>query len=141
MRIQPAFLPAVVVSFLVPFSASADDEQHSLGVETKEVYLQRAVPTNKAVRIAQLGIEPHGIVGRHCHSGDEIGIVTEGTVMLRVGDAEYEAKHQGEWFKVVPNTQMTVKNDTDKTARLYSVLVVEDDGEWLKHDPKNCMEK
>ena len=139
MRIQPAFLTAVVVSFMVPFLASADDEQHSPGV--KEVYIQRAVPPNTAVRIVPLRIEPHEMIGRHCHSGDEIGIVTEGTVMMQVGDAEYEEKHQGEWFKVDPNMEMTVKNDTEKTARLYSVLVVEDDGKWLKHDPKDCPKK
>ena len=37
MRIQPAFLLAVVVSLSVPLSASADDEHHSAGVKTTEV--------------------------------------------------------------------------------------------------------
>jgi len=121
--------------------ASADDEQHSHGVKTTEVYLARPVPPNKAVRIVQLDIEPHGMVGRHCHSGDEIGIVTQGTLMLRAGDAEYETKRQGESFKVAPRTLMTVKNETDKAAQLYSVLVVDNDGEWLKHDPNDCVKK
>ena len=141
MRIQSAFLLAVVVSLSVPLSASADDEHHSAGVKTTEVYPAQRVPPNKVVRIVQLDIEPHGIVGRHCHSGEEIGIVTQGTLMLQVEGGEYQAKQQGESFKVTPRTWMAVRNETDKPAQLYSVLVVDVDGEWLKHNSNECMKK
>jgi len=141
MGIQLACLFAIAVSVLMPSFASADDAPDTHGVAPMVIYPPQPVPPNSVVRIAKLHIEPHGIVGRHCHSGDEIGIVTEGTVILRVGNAEDEVKRRGEWFKVAPGVQMTVRNDTDQAAQMYSVLVVDNDGEWLKHDPKNCLEK
>ena len=140
MKVQPAIFAAFAI-LLMPMLACADDEQHSHGLRTAEVYLKRPVPLDKAVRIVQLDVEPRGVIERHCHSGDEIGIVTKGTLMLRVGDAGYEEKHQGDSFKVSPGTWMTVKNDTEEAAQLYSVLVVDDDGNWLKHDPKSCEKK
>jgi hypothetical protein len=36
---------------------------------------------------------------------------------------------------------MTVKNETEEPAQLYSVLVVDDDGRWLKHDGHNYEQK
>jgi quercetin dioxygenase-like cupin family protein len=137
--VQPAFLFAALAGIAVPVSAGADD--HSHGLTPPEVYLFRQVPPNKAVRIVKLDIRPHDTIETHCHSGDEIGIVTQGTLMLRMGEAEYETKHQGDWFTVAPFRLMTVKNETGEVAQLYSVLVVDDDGKWLKHDPSNCEQK
>lgn len=138
MKVRPSLLLTAGISVLAPCTASSEDQQHTHGVNPTEVYLARQISANKAVRITQLDIEPHGIVDRHCHSGDEIGIVTKGTLMLRVGAGEYEPKRQGESFKVAANVQMTVKNDTDQAAQLYSVLVVDDDGKWLKHEGNDC---
>jgi quercetin dioxygenase-like cupin family protein len=132
---------AIAVSLLIPSFASADDEAHTHGVTSTEVYRPQLVPPNKVVRIASLNFEPHGMVERHCHSGDEFGIVAEGTLMLRVGDGEYVAKRQGESFNVIARTPMTVRNDSDGSALLYSVLVVDNDQKWLKHGPENCLEK
>ncbi len=141
MRNQFAFLVAAATSFLAPCAIAADDQQHGHGAKMTEVYPAKAVPPGKAVRIVQLDFAPHDIVPLHCHSGDEIGIVTQGILMLQVGNSAYETKRQGDSFNVKPGTFMTVKNDTDQAAQLYSVLVVDDDGAWLKHDPKDCTQK
>jgi quercetin dioxygenase-like cupin family protein len=141
MRIKRVLPFVIAVSVLIPFFASADDEGHTHGVTSTEVYPPQPVPPDKVVRIVRLNIEPHGMVERHCHSGEEIGIVAEGTLMLRVGDGDYVAKHQGQSFNVVAKTPMTVKNDSDGSALLYSVLVVDNDQQWLKHGPENCLGK
>ncbi len=141
MRFRCAFLLAAFASMSVLVSARADDEQHSHGLAPPEVYLKRQVPPDKAVRIVKLDIKPHDAIPRHCHSGDEIGIVTEGTLMLQIGDGAFERKHQGDWFTVPRGKLMTVKNETEQPAQLYSVLVVDDDGRWLKHDGHNCEQK
>ena len=138
---QLAIVFAALAGASVTVSASANDEKHNHGLTPPEVYLLRQVPPDKAVRIVKLDIKPYGSIDSHCHSGDEIGIVTQGTLRLRVGDAGYEEKHPGDWFTVTSGKVMMVQNVTNEPAQLYSVLVVDDDGKWLKHDPQNCQQK
>ena len=138
---KPAFLFAAFASISMPVSVCADDAKHSHGLTPPEVYLMRKVPPDKTVRIVKLDIKPHDKIPTHCHSGDEIGIVTKGTLMLQVGDAEPEQKRKGDWFTVAPGKLMTVMNKTEEAAQMYSVLVVDDDGKWLKQDPNSCEQK
>ncbi len=135
---ESALLLAVTISLFVSHSAIADDDSPDPGVTITELYILRPAPPNKAIRVVQLDIEPHKEIRRHCHSGDEIGIVAIGTLKLQVEDGGYQTKHQGESFNVAAGRIMTVKNDTNEAAQLISTLLVDNDGHWLKHNLDGC---
>jgi quercetin dioxygenase-like cupin family protein len=115
---RPALLLAVAMSLFGPLSAVADDDSPDPGVRTTKLYLLRPAPPGKAVRIVRLDIGPHKEIRRHCHSGDEIGVVSIGTLKLQVEGGGYRTKHQGERFNVARGRIMTVKNTTSKAAQL-----------------------
>jgi quercetin dioxygenase-like cupin family protein len=143
MRVLRALVLAVGVVFFARLSVSAEDarHEHSPGVIATEVY-REPVPgvPGKVARMAILQIPPHRVVDPHCHYGFEYGIVTQGSLMVKSGGADYESKSEGDVFSVPPKIPMTVKNDTDQPAQLYSVLVVDEHQPFVDYldGPNGC---
>ena len=114
--------PATIVALSMSY-ASAQQRQgiKSVPLVTKPV---TGVP-DKEMSILSIEIQPGGASGLHTHPGDEHGTVVEGTLMVKVGNADYTPVEVGQTFSAPPNTPMGIMNKTDKPVRVINVLILE----------------
>jgi quercetin dioxygenase-like cupin family protein len=85
------FLVALAIATALFAPAPSGAQQHREGVDATVILNEpvQSVP-GKRIRVTQIVIEPGKDAGAHTHPGDEYGIVLDGTLMLKRGDADYE---------------------------------------------------
>jgi quercetin dioxygenase-like cupin family protein len=115
-------LPASIVALSISF-APAQQRQgiKSVPLVTKNV---TGVP-DKEMTILAIDLAPGGASGLHTHPGDEHGTVIEGTLMVKIGDADYKPVTVGQTFSVSPNTPMGIMNTSAQPTKVIGVLIVE----------------
>ena len=119
---------AIATALFVPWTAMAQVPE---GVHPTEILNQliQSIP-GKRIRVTRIVIEPGKDVSAHNHPGDEYGIVLEGTLMLKMGNADYipySADSTDNNFCVPRDTPMNVKNITDRAATMISILIIDAD--------------
>jgi quercetin dioxygenase-like cupin family protein len=142
MKVRQLSLIFIGTTFFAQLSLSEEHKQHSIGVMPKEEYV-KAVPgvPDKVARMTILEIPPGREVDTHCHYGFEYGIVTQGTLLVKSGKADYQTKSAGEMFSVKPGTPMSVKNASEAHAQLYSLLIVDEHKPYVNYldQPNECL--
>jgi quercetin dioxygenase-like cupin family protein len=116
-------LSAAVITLSLS-SASAQERKgdiKAVPLVTKDV---TGVP-GKEMTIIRIEIPPGADSGLHTHPGDEHGTVLEGSLLVKVGDADYKPVAAGETFYAPPNTPMGIKNTSDKPVTVMNVLILE----------------
>lgn len=144
MKIRQLFLIFIGTTFFGQLSLSEEHRRHSIGVTPKEEYV-KAVPgvPDKVARMTILDLPPGREVDPHCHYGFEYGIVTQGTLLVKSGKADYESKSVGDMFSVRPGTPMSVKNAGTVHAQLYSLLIVDEHKPFVNYldQPNECLKE
>jgi quercetin dioxygenase-like cupin family protein len=100
----------------------AQPAQHNAHVNWEADMPFADVP-GKNIHIIELEFAPQDVARLHTHPGGEYGYVTQGTLMVKKGTEDYVAKHDGQPFSVDPKVPMTVKNSSDKIAKMISVVI------------------
>ena len=80
------------------------------------------LPDKEMIMIA-MEVAPGGGSGLHTHPGDEYGTVLEGTLMVKIGKADFREVNAGQTFSAPEGTPMEVKNTGKQTARVINVLI------------------
>jgi quercetin dioxygenase-like cupin family protein len=106
---------------LTPAAAQQRQGIKSVPLVTKDV----SGVAGKEMTILAIDLEPGGESGLHTHPGDEHGTVVEGTLMVKIGDADFKLVKVGETFTAPPNTPMGIKNTSDKPTKVINVLILE----------------
>lgn len=70
-------------------------------------------------------LAPGASSGLHTHPGDEHGTVIEGTLMVKIGDADFKTVNVGETYNNSPGVPMEAKNTSGQTTKAIVVLVIE----------------
>ena len=121
-RIACTLLPITMSALLVSVApAQQRTGAKSTVLITKDV---TGVP-NREFRMLAVEFEAGGASGLHKHPGDESGTVIQGSVMVRIGDADYKAFTAGQTYSVPPLTPMDVKNTGTETAKVIAILIIE----------------
>lgn len=120
--IRYLLLPASILALSIS-SAPAQQRQgiKSVPLVTKDV---TGVPGKEMIILA-IDLAPGGASGLHTHPGDEHGTVIEGTLMVKIGDAEFKPVTVGQTFSVPPNTPMEIKNTSAQPTKVINVLILE----------------
>ena len=116
-------LPISILAFFTSFASAADRQGINVVrlVDKKEV---TGAP-NRELTILVIELAPGGSSGLHTHPGDEYGTVTEGSLMVRIGDAAFKPVTVGQTFSAPPDTPMEVMNQSAHPAKFYNVLILE----------------
>ena len=150
MKCRPrplTLIAATALGWMPLFAQSgAAEEHHSLGARVVGEPFVQDLPgvADTVIRITTIAFDPGGAVDAHCHHGSEYGTVTEGTLLVKVGNGDYAPKEKGKVFAVPALTPMYVKNGSDKPAQLISTLVVDKKHAYLTYmsDKDNdCLKK
>jgi quercetin dioxygenase-like cupin family protein len=80
---------------------------------------------DKEMSILSIELAPGGASGLHTHPGDEHGTVVEGTLMVKIGDADFTAVSVGQTFSAPPDTPMEIKNTSAQPVKVINVLILE----------------
>jgi len=83
-----------------------------------------SVPGRHAVQ-AKAEFEPGGVVGKHTHPGEELGIVLEGQLLLEVAGQPARTVKAGESIFIPPNTVHSAKNTARGKTVVFSTYIVE----------------
>lgn len=115
-------LPACIVALSLSF-APAQQRQgiKSVPLVTKDV---TGVPDKEMTMLA-IDLAPGGASGHHPHRGAEHGTVVEGTLMVKIGDADFKPVTVGQTFSAPPNTPMEIKNTSAQPTKVINVLILE----------------
>ena len=63
--------------------------------------------------------------GWHTHPGEEVGYIVEGTVEMRIEDADTLTLHAGDGFLIPPRTRHNARDLGPGTGRMLSTYIVE----------------
>jgi quercetin dioxygenase-like cupin family protein len=80
---------------------------------------------DRELSIASVEVAPGGTSGLHTHPGEEYGTVVEGSLMVKIGDADFKPLRAGETFSAPMGTPMEVKNISDQPTKFLNVLIIE----------------
>jgi len=83
-----------------------------------------SVPGRHAVQ-AKAEFDPGGVVGKHTHPGEELGIVLEGELLLEVAGQPARTVKAGESIFIPPNTVHWAKNTAHGKTVVFSTYIVE----------------
>lgn len=91
------------------FAQSISGEEHhhhspATRIVGKPLVLDLPSLPDTVIRIATIEFDPRGVVDAHCHHGPEYGTVTEGTLMVKIGDSDYQPLETGKMFTVSART-------------------------------------
>jgi len=115
-------LPLAVASLFISSAPAA--ERKGINV-TRLVTKDVTGAPGRELSILVIELAPGGSSGLHTHPGDEYGTVTEGTVMVKIGDADFKPVTVGQTFSAPPNTPMEVMNTSTQPAKFHNVLILE----------------
>jgi quercetin dioxygenase-like cupin family protein len=117
------FLPIIMVALSTSFASAAERQ----GINVVRVVTNKDVTgaPGRELTILVIDLVPGGSSGLHTHPGDEYGTVMEGTLMVKIGDADFKPMTVGQTFSAPPNTPMEVMNTSGQPAKFYNVLILE----------------
>ncbi len=89
--------------------------------------IQRGASSVPGREIVQVLTEiPVGVEsGWHTHPGEEVGYIVEGTVEMRIEDADTLTLHAGDGFLIPPRTRHNARDLGPGTGRMLSTYIVE----------------
>lgn len=116
-------LPLSMIALFTSFASAAERQGINIVrlVDKKEV---TGAP-GREVTILLIELVPGGSSGLHTHPGDEYGTVTEGTLMVKIGDADFKPMTVGQTFSAPPYVQMEVMNSSAQPGKFFNVLILE----------------
>ena len=74
---------------------------------------------------AKAEFEPGGVVGKHIHPGEELGIVLEGQLLLEIAGQPARTIKAGEPIFIPANTVHSAKNTAHGKTVVFSTYIVE----------------
>ena len=83
-----------------------------------------SIPGRHAVQ-AKAEFEPGGVVGRHTHPGEELGIVLEGSIVLEVDGQAPRTLKAGDSIFIPMGVVHAAKNGGSGKAVVFSTYIVE----------------
>jgi quercetin dioxygenase-like cupin family protein len=98
-----------------------------LAATLKRTEVQRGPFSIAGREIVQVLTEiPVGVEsGWHTHPGEEVGYIVEGTVEMRIRDADTLTLHAGDGFLIPPRTPHNARDLGPGTGRMLSTYIVE----------------
>lgn len=100
-------------------------DELAAGLQRTEV--QRGPSSIPGREIVQVLTEiPVGVEsGWHTHPGEEVGYIVEGTVEMRIENADTLVLHAGDGFLIPPRTRHNARDLGPGTGRMLSTYIVE----------------